>query len=310
MPLATFFGTHRIFCVTAINSLSRLLAAQAVFDIENGNIAKGLDGFQEDMAFYRRILAATDATLLDKMVAVRQIQSRAILLGLLLAEGRLSSQCARVRSLLAPLDSPQKIFRDAMWVEGAAGTQYLFRLPVKFDPEMSMDFDLDGHPVELSSYPEKLLNHARYYFLYKPNMTANLRMELLEHDSPRKKSGGRRMNARDARIYIEHMVCRSARNRIGEVLVLMARPDYADYLLRIHDADAHLRLARARLEYALAAKKPGDDPADIFARLPPETFSPYTERPFDWDAERSTLVFQPADPRHRDERVEIRLSRP
>ncbi|MDR1350528.1 MAG: hypothetical protein LBJ59_07105 [Zoogloeaceae bacterium] len=141
----------------------------------------------------------------------------------------------------------------------------------------------------------------------------NHAMEIIEATPPSRLSSenaGQKALERAGCMNTEMLFCKHPGNYIGEVLVLMGRPDYTDYLLRIYDADALLRLVRAQLEYKLAAKQANADSLVILARLPPETFNPYTDKPFDWDTECGVLWFKPGSDRDKDKPVEIRLPKP
>jgi hypothetical protein len=184
--------------------------------------------------------------------------------------------------------------------------------PNKLFERISLD---DGQPAK-QDYSEKLLAYFRYYFMYQHNMTANLQMELWRHEMEiidatplaRLPSENIRQQVleRAGCTDVAPVVCNHFGNYVGEVLALITPPDSVLYLFRIYDADAHLRLVRTQLEYRLAAKQANADPTKILASLPPETFNPYTGKPFDFDAERGVIGFQPAG--HNDKRVEIHLS--
>ncbi|MDR3054582.1 MAG: hypothetical protein LBU53_04175 [Zoogloeaceae bacterium] len=313
---ALFDHTFGFLPYVELFMVSRLLSAKTVLDIKNGDVVGGINWIQKDMELYRRILAATDANLLDKVVAVIQIRRVAILLSLLIEEDRLHDQNENLHPLLASLDSPKKIFRDAMWIEHVAVWQHISRL---YNPSGFFELsNFDGQPVEEQGYFEKLQAYLGYYFLFKRNMTMNLDaeirsyvMEVIDATPPSRlfrETIDQKAFERAGCVNVEELFCKHLKNYFGEVLVLMGKPDYTNYLFRIYDTDALLRLVRAQLEYQLAAKEPGADPLKILASLPPETFNPYTEKPFDFDAERGVIGFQPAARQDKDRRVEIHLS--
>ena len=286
--------------------ISRLLSAQAMLDIENGDIASGLDWIQKDMTFYRRIFAAEDANFVDKIVAIAQIRRYAILLELLIEEGRLRTQSDKVRTLLLPLDSPREHYKEAAWRERVLVMQGLSRMPAA--------------EFAIKDFLEGMTSNAMFYFLYKHNMTMNLMSEFYGNemktidatpvvrlpDVDVMQETLKRSGCGTGESYFKP--CKHLRNFAGETLAKIALADTKDYLLRIYDADAFLRLARAQLEYQLVAKKPDVVPTEILASLPPETFNPYTEKPFDFDAERGVIGFQQINKRDKDKRVEIHLS--
>jgi hypothetical protein len=306
---------------TDLAKISRLLSAKAILDINNGNVVAGLNWIQKDMAFYRRIFAATDANLIDKMVSLAQIRRYAILLNLLIGEGRLHAQGKNMLPLLVSLDSPRKHFREAMWREHVDISQGVF---LKMLPNSASwtQYYRDQQDQE-QDFGTKLINYLFYYFFYKQNMTINLASELWDNQmkiidaTPNSRlpfdsgaSGQMALQRSGCGAHEVPSLCKHLKNLVGEILVQIAQPDSVAYLLRIYDTDALLRLVRVQLEYKLTARQPGVDPVEILASLPPETFNPYTEKPFDFDAERGVLVFQPVARQDKDKQVEIRLSKP
>ena len=322
-------------------NISRLLSAKAVLDIKHGDIAIGLRGIEKDMTFYRRVLVAKEAVLIDKMIAIMHLRRYAILLSLLIGEGGLQGQDEIVRALLIPLDSHKEIFKDATWRERVGAVQGMSKMMLNNSPGKLFDtVSLEDGQVEAADFFGKLHGYFNYYFLYKHNMTANLQMELwqyemeiidatplarlpsanIEQQALERAGCTKKSNlapvvfGKDAPLLVNDdllvPLCNHPKNYIGEVLALIGEPVYTDYLLRIYDADAYLRLVRAQLEYQLAAKQAGTTPAEILASLPPETFNPYTEKAFDVDATQGIISFQPADSRYTGKRGEIRISPP
>jgi hypothetical protein len=287
-------------------SVSKLLSAQAILDIQRGDIAKGLDFIEQDMAFYRKILLAKDITLIDQMVAANQIRRYAILLGLLMEQDALRGETERVRSILTPLEDAKETFLVSGQREHIFVLQGLGRLSI----QMSEDARNMKSP--------KFIEYFGYYLIFQRNMTMNLQSEFGENlKHTLKEMPASRLVDEIPHLYetvrdrvctipADYFACKHLKNFVGEILVQIAQSNYGAYLLRIYDMDAHIRLVRAQLEYKLAAK-PGDDPAQILARLGPETFNPYTEAPFDWNPEQGTLGFQPGDSKNRETRVEVRL---
>ncbi|MDR3158483.1 MAG: hypothetical protein LBU11_05635 [Zoogloeaceae bacterium] len=299
-------------------NLSRLLSAKAVLDIQNGRIEEGLGFIEKDMNFYRGILASQDINLLDMMIAIRQIQRYANLLILLFNEERFSRQTDRMRALLKPLDTPEKTFANALWIEQAFMTQLLFRgliTDLEKPPEMMVDFKTGR--IRENTYLDRL----KFMLFVKPNMSLNLynefsRVEIdtinaLTTEVLPAQPGALWENEVRPRVCIvpkDYFFCRHWKNYLGEFLVYISFSDNVRYLFRIHDVDARLRLFRARLEFARAAKNApkAETPEAILARLGPETFNPYTGQPFEWNPETGMIGFMPAGDEN-PKRVEVRL---
>lgn len=81
-------------------------------------------------------------------------------------------------------------------------------------------------------------------------------------------------------------------NIAGEIYLPPWRQNSYDpyYLARAFDTVALAHLVRAQLEWRLLPEQP-DNPCKALAEMGPETFNPYTGRPFQWDAERRRLWF-------------------
>ncbi|MDR3054583.1 MAG: hypothetical protein LBU53_04180 [Zoogloeaceae bacterium] len=301
------------------SQISRLLSAKAILDIKNGDIAQGLRWMEKDMAFYRKILAAKDVVIFDKVVAIAHIQRYAIFLSLLVENGKLRGQDEIVRALLLPLDSHRENLKKSTWREVVGFAQDMSHMMLNTRPDkLFEEYDFDERAHVEQNYSDKLIAYLKYYLMYKHNMTVNLQVELWRHEmeiidtTPLSRLSDENVEQkaleRAGCTNAERIFCKHMKNYIGEVLVLIRGTNHSVSLLRIYDADAFLRLARAQLEYQLAAKQPDADPAKILASLPPETFNPYTGKPFDFDAERGVIGFQPAANRDKDRRVEIHLS--
>ncbi|MDR3323673.1 MAG: hypothetical protein LBS89_05675, partial [Zoogloeaceae bacterium] len=243
------------------------------------------------------------------------------LLSLLIQEDALRDQTARARSLLVPLDNPKARFMEVLWRERVFMLQYMGNADLD---ELSTEFDPET--PKIISGGRKIL----YFFLFKRQMTQNLGNEIMAHTGEIiDEIPISRLSSEAESIYsqavaragctISLLTCRKSglffwKNYIGEGSALFLAtdsadaPNYANYLLRMHDLDARIRLVRAQLEYKLAAKKPGDTPEKILPTLGPETFNPYTDQPFEWNAEQSSIGFTPGAAGDKKSRLEIRLS--
>ncbi|MDR3352653.1 MAG: hypothetical protein LBO00_06595 [Zoogloeaceae bacterium] len=292
-------------------TLSKLLSARAILDIQAGNVRQGLAFIEQDMAFYRRTLAAPEIGLVDMMVAVAQIRRQAILLALLAQEAQLRGETERIKGLLAPLDSPRETFLNALWREQVFVGQGLYHLA---DTVRLRDAQSDG-----------VLDFVALFLLRK-NMTLNLASEIGEtertliHDTPlaqlrdmQENWWKKEIRPRVCAVSEDDFYCRHWKNRTGEILATIAPPAHVTYLFKVHDADAHIRLLRAQLEFRQAAAQESsqdkESPEKILARLGPETFNPYTGQPFAWNPERKTIGFMSAAAKDQKWR-EVRLDFP
>jgi hypothetical protein len=298
--------------------ISRLLSAAAVLDIQAGQIDQGLAFIEDELRFQRRILAAREAVLLDQLIALAGIRRQLVLLELLNEQGLLRGQDARLRALLTPLEAPTESFRQVLWREHVFQMQGFAKMFSESGPEDLYTLqDLDTGEKTEATPARKLWAYAQYYFLFKPNMSLNLKDELWrDMTAILTETPASRLPARDVRrealaragCWKIGPICKHPTNFVGEVLLMIDGPGLEDYLLRIHDVDARIRLLRAQLEYQLTTRPANEDPAQTLARLGPETFNPYTGKPFEWDAARGVLRFQPVQKQDADKPLELRLS--
>jgi hypothetical protein len=314
------FGSNSDFM-----TISRLLSAHAVLEIGDGRIREGLDFFEKNMAFYRNIITSPEINFLDLMLASDQTRRHAILLALLVRKGWLSGEEAdRARALLTPLPAPDAAFANARWREQVflmKGFSTMDQTP----KEMAQMEDLDSGEVRDGSY----LQILTVTFLFKKNMSLNLQsefheaeMSLIRASSPaqlrdmREEGWEDEIHKRVCTVPKARFYCRHWKNFVGEILSQIALGHDIEFLLRVHDADAYLRLLRAQLEFQRAMESLQDKnkdkgtPEEILARLGPETFNPYTQKPFAWNAKRKTIGFMPGHPRDRKKRREVRLDFP
>jgi hypothetical protein len=289
-------------------NLSRLLSAKAVLDIQNRHLQEGLDFLEKDLNFYRNISASREIGIIDMMVAVRQIQRYANLLMLLARQEKLRDHADRIRRLLMPLDAPKETFLRALWREEVFISQGLYHL---------------GEYMDIAPAKGTYLDQLIALFFFKKNMSLNLNSEfwiaerrLIDATTPLQLHEMRKgswweneIRLRVCTVPEDYFFCRHITNFAGEIIVIIAQPNHAQYLLRIHDIDARLRLFRAQLEFARAAKNGAKAPETLLARLGPETFNPYTGQPFEWNPETETLGFTPAAGKN-PTRVEVRLFPP
>jgi hypothetical protein len=301
-------------------TLSRLLSAKAALDIQNGKIAQGLDFLEKDMRFYRRILASTEKSLVDQMIATACIQQQAILLTRLFEKDALRGQTGRARALLTPFDAPREQYIRALWLEEVSVARLLDNLA-----NTRVDELIKTSTIENPGKTQKgsFLANLQVIFLFKRNMSLNLNHQFFENEiaiireMPTAQIYSGDMNIADevrtqtCTIPSDFFICNHWRNFVGEILIMIGRPNYTNYLQKIHDADAHIRLARAQLEFRqAAAQESSESPEEILARLGPETFNPYTGQPFAWNPERKTIGFMPAAARDRKKWREVRLDFP
>jgi hypothetical protein len=295
---------------------SQFLTTLALLDIQEGRIAEGLAKMATDQALLRRIYAAKEADYVNKITALQRIRVQTMLLGQLIAQNALRDQTEKARALLTPLENPKEHYLEMRWREHV----YLWRdrdFGRRETPEIIRALWKrmnGGEGDEEMGYAQKLRAYFMYYFLYKENMTRNLDGEFLNHEialinetplsrlaSERKILPGKIRERACGKAPEDSFACKHPwRNYVGEFRFrhLPTAGLTTNRLFEIYDVDAAIRLTRAQLEYQLAVKNHKGAPADVpqvLATLGPETFNPYTEQPFEWNPEKGSISFQPAE---------------
>jgi hypothetical protein len=264
-----------------------MLCAAALLDILNGRVDSGLALLEQDIAFYRKMLAARETVLIDTMIALSQLNKHSRLASRLIEQDAFETRDhrERLRAMLAPLPDPIDCFVNALRGEKRWGLRNMDDLIHMSETPRDGD-DITPH------YPAFLKP-----LFFKRNMTANLLSDYYDEmiHYVREMPLERISSGHDAipwRFSTRRPWIFPWKNWMGEQWVMEGEADYFRYLARVCDSAAYVQFARAQLEYRLAEKKDAA-PEKILARLGPETFNPCTGQPFAWNAERKTLVFVP-----------------
>lgn len=92
-----------------INSISQLLTAQAILDIQNGQIDKGMHFLLSDITFYRHMLASKQKTLEDNSIFTTPLTNHYFVLDRLLHSGTdLKPYLVQLKPLLVPLSKQER----------------------------------------------------------------------------------------------------------------------------------------------------------------------------------------------------------
>ncbi|MDR3324197.1 MAG: hypothetical protein LBS89_08350 [Zoogloeaceae bacterium] len=308
-----------------VTKISRLFSAAAVLYIQDGKVAEGLGMIGKDMEFHRRIFASPQAALTDKMIALANIRQHVILLNLLIEQGKLNEHTETARFLLRPLAAPRDSIMDAFLKERV---YFLREFADTQNSPVQQFLGVLVFLMQTGGFGDDDLLDYLAFFVAKKNMSLNFQYALevkaqeILREMPTSQLPSvydtfeRQLSESMGCVKTRFTVCWNWRNSGGEFLSFKFSPGYVSSLLRVHDQDAHIRLVRAQLEYQLAAKNPGVNlmlektPEQILPTLGAETFNPYTGQPFEFDSERKTLIFQPADPswkRQNKPPLEVRL---
>lgn len=282
---------------------SRLLDAKALLDIKRGDVEGGLDSIEADLDYYKKIWRSEYITLNDLTTAIPALKNNLIVLNKIIADERidLTGQEERLRKMLdLDLDANQMISR-ALTMEKRRALHSLSQ----FDDE-AFSAGLD-------------LKHKLMILLfYKKNLTLNRLAALSDtviqqiQTAPVLKFPefyGRLEGWHSAEIVIPDLSMERLfeiygvffyKNYFGERLLSISQSLYLGHVAQANDNLAYARLVRAQLELRLMADRP-EDISEALDGLSPETWNPYTGKPFQWDKDNDSIWGESAAGRNRSD---------
>jgi len=285
----------------AIYNIRKILLAQAMLDMKDGDSQAGLRFFKKDMALWRKNLDGKFC-LIDSLVSAAWLMQDARGLNMLLSlpTAQISEeQQQEWRSLLAPLSPEQKSLYAA--VEGEIKFVHNYAPEIKrwksyhevSNEEYIFCGVLSGEIKACPAWQSWLEKNISSTFV-QPNASFNdevpfykawLKLTSLSWEdylaqrdatlAPFKKSATPRID------WIYNPVGKSSSD---------FKPSYDEYIGRFHDADTYLRLVRLQLELRLA-EVPSGQVADFLKQLDAPYCAPCSD--FSWDAQTRKLSFQP-----------------
>lgn len=265
--------------------LLRLRLAEATVAMENGDSARALDILAAQTGFLRRLLAAPDASLIQKMVGTSHLRMHLTVLGEWLHRWPDAVKDApQLAPLLADvseaeLDLRGAIRQEARWVAATLDAVRSGRANAVFAGGSS------------SSLLEQLLLPA----FYKRDATLN---DWATHAAALDAALSGPHDARLAALQAQNRtflqgaadygdLSRALYNPAGRLLLTLAASDYGDYLLRLYDTQAVGRMVA--LQAALIGD--GTRAEDIPARL--VTGTPASPQRIGYDAKAHALTWAP-----------------
>lgn len=267
-------------------SCQRIRFARAAVDLASGRPNAALARILNGLALERRALSGS-ATVLGKQVALSAAARSMLTLSDLAsaAPETIRREEKAVRAALQPLTADER--------SQAAAFRNEFRSFIRFMQE------LEGKKGTIR-ISEHIGEHGAYTWLadtllFSPGATINhqwkVRKAYLTLEAvPAGEFAAARQRADEALSALQARLTPGALyNPVGKVLSGTAVPDFAGYILRMHDLDALLRLAALQAEIVLMQ----DDKA-IPALLAQARFAdPYSGRPMAFDAGKKGLSFEP-----------------
>jgi len=264
-------------------SMATLQMLFAIADVKRGDAAAGLNRLEPGVASARMMLGTSDE-LIGKMIAVAVLHRYAIVLAGLANEApdAFAAERERVAKWLAPLSAAERNAGPAL--QGEFRSVHAFLRNFALDPRTAAAMG-----ESQSSVPDWLRLRG-----LQVNATANLRaaiaaeeqrLALLPADElPGEVAGFRRKQ--DA--FKDSLSGIAWRNPTGRHLAAEMTWDATEYMLRLHDLDAHLRLTALAIEIRAGKLEP-EAVAGFVNSAGAPALDPYSGKPFQWDAEKREL---------------------
>lgn len=267
-------------------SCQRIRFARAAADLASGSPHAALARILNGLALERRALSGS-ATVLGKQIALAAAARSLLTLADLAsaAPETIRREEKAVRAALQPLTADERSQATAFRNE--------FRPFIRFMQEL----EAKKGTIRMS---EHIGEHGAYTWLadtllFSPGATINHQWKVRKaylalEAAPAGEYAAARQRADEALSALEARLKPGALyNPVGKVLSGTAVPDFAGYVLRMHDLDALLRLAALQAEIALM-----QDDKSIPVLLAQARFAdPYSGRPMAFDAGRKGLSFEP-----------------
>lgn len=274
-------------------SISKLVSDKAFLDIGQGDLRAGLEALEQEFDFFKMMARSEYIQLADLAAADMRLRDGLILLSRLIEDGRLdiAGEAERFRAMLELDIQVGRVVAAALEMEKRIMLQMLESLSGKEDSSAQED-DAKGF------WPGTLQNN-----FFKINRTMNSFAALFDEeirqiqatpllnfpDSYRSVVAAQNL---EARLKIKNLYETYGlfffKNYFGEYLLSIGRPLGFQIAARVNDSLVYAHLARAQLELRLMADRP-EDISEALAGLGPETWNPYTGRPFEWDKENNVL---------------------
>ena len=277
-------------------ALSGLVDARIALDMADQAKQKtALENLAAELRLWRAIGRNADS-LITKMVVTAVLHRKFKLASELLFES--PEIATQYTGVLATIAQPFETIETSL--DRALIGEFRFTSSVFTD----LKNEIDNTPYELNNAVNKLLAIRGF----KPNATINL-----DYAKSRELREFYTRPATDIVKEEEAFLANQNRfslyspgtffyNPVGKILVEVARPDYADYVYRLHDLSAYSRMVA--LQYRIAAAHLSVDEIPAFVRSADALLrNPYTDKPMHWDAPSLSLSMPGHSKKYRDKLV-------
>lgn len=276
-------------------TVQKLFFVEVALRAQEGDIEGALAAVESDISLGRRMLAGSH-TLIHKMVASRHLTRSVLFLADVFSSyrDRIGARAVPLRSVINPLTEEERRLATALRNEFFFATKAIEHEMRRADPaatgqEFDWMFSMFARP------------------LYQPNATAN-RVYFTGHTLYTELDGvpAARFDEVAAKVKAarpEFPDWTAFYNPIGKIMVEVGAVNFEQYLLRMHDLDALVRLVALHIEIVAKEVKHEDVP-QFLAGADKRFVNPYTGKPFDWDAKARQLHFQPRSMRFKQDKTD------
>lgn len=258
--------------------LSDLRLAQAVFFIHNQQVSEGFKLLNDEMAFYKKMLAGED-TLIGPMIAIKRLFLLYHLIAELIDSPLLANELEsdKVKSLMMPLTViEQQSVARSLAIE-RNGWIYQFLTLIN-----------DDHlPLWRILYDRNACANKAYQQFLKPIELAQITIPEatpLPVKEPKQQFTFKKLIQEKGLFFL--------RNYYGEILLDTGRISYASYSNRLYNLEIYRYLVSIKWQMKQKKLKPIEVNAWLASQ--PVT-NPYTHQPIYWDAKKQCLMTDWAD---------------
>lgn len=269
-----------------ITQAARVMLMQVALDIGHPSThANAMARLHSESAYWRRVLRQSES-LIEKMIASNMVMQHTRLSSeIILLYPQLANRNA---TLLAQVTAP--LSPGELSMQWPLQSEFSYIAKTFFHLKNTIKGD-----EKTSEYFKYIANFVMSIFL-KPQATVNL-----EYEKFQRTVAAQSLNAKELLIYQSNLTQPGSpyefrnilkiNNIIGLILSSVAAPDYTNYMLRMHDLDARLRLAEVHRQIVLNSIAAAQIPQFI-DKLGSQFWDPYTQAPIAWQADTQTLRVQ------------------
>jgi hypothetical protein len=256
-----------------IRSTQRLLFLRLAIRAEQGDLTGALTELRDDMAFWR-LVARSSRTLISKLISVALLNSDLKFAAELGSSGNLTlPEWALVRELLQPFAKEDVSLAKTLQGE----VLYYHYGMAKMPPQNRLDqWDFNRLITKRTATTNRLYANMR-------ELTRQAALSPRQYAQEQK-----RQAASKAESFKIGLAC--LYNPAGEILAIIATPQFSPYIEKMHHLEGLRRLALLKV-LAHAERLPPERMQPFLDAHAADLGNPYTGEPMQWDAKNGRIYF-------------------